>query len=93
MSSGGIYVSVSSSRIGVARYAPATALKLLACVLAIIWMTFPRLFRSGSNHTAAPYVIVGRTVELYKSRALENDAPHVDVTIFLNAASDDAPFF
>ena len=76
MSIGGIKVSASSSLIGVARNAPATILIPLAWTLLIAWITFPCLVLSGSNHASVPYVIVGRTTELYNNLALAKDTPH-----------------
>jgi type IV secretory pathway TrbF-like protein len=93
MSSGGVNVSASSSRIGVARNAPATTLIPLACTLLIAWMTLPCLVLSGSNHDSVPYVIVGRTTELYTNLALAKDAPHVEVVTRRRAATAATPFW
>src|ERR1700742_1139620 len=93
MSSGGIKVSASNSLFGVARNPPATILIPLAWTLLIAWITFPCLVLSGSNHASVPYVIVGRTAELYNSLARAKDAPHVEVVTRFKAAIAAAPFW
>ena len=88
-----MYVSASSSLTGVARNAPATTLIPLACTLLIAWTTLLCLVLSGSNHASVPYVIVGRTTELYNNLALAKDAPYVEVVTRFRAAIAATPFW
>ena len=92
MSTGGVKVSVSSSLIGVALYAPAIVQRLLACIFWSLLITLLLLIDLGSSYASILYVTAGLITALYSCREFLKEAPHVDVAIRLSALVAIAPF-
>src|SRR5450432_3224987 len=78
---GGMPASFSRIRLPTARYAPRTLRRFLFCSTSSLRSTCFREVATpcGAYHAEAPYVMAGRTTEVYTSRAILKLAPHVDV--------------
>ena len=89
-----MYVSASSTGMGVALNAPAIVRKHLFCMTASLFeMPFDFFMSFGVCHMVEPYVMAGRTTAVYTWRAFGKVAPHVEVELFVSALDCFVNFF
>ena len=81
-----MYVSASSTGMGVALNAPVIVRKHLFCMTASLFeMPFDFFMSFSVCYMVEPYVMAGRTTAVNTWRAFGKVAPHVDVEIFVSA--------